>query len=196
MNEEQSLRRHFSTKTVLLLVIVAILAGITIVQQVQITNLRPIASQELRTEQSWLNFEMNLLPSESASQSGAAWGANGENVSLVIVSLDMNNSSCFSFHGDCNGYNYYFNLENVCLNSSYFGTCNFSGFSIFWYDVSANGIAFTTLLENVSIPQGQAVTVHGNWPNRAFSYIAVNDLIFLEVSTSGGWAVAPASISS
>ena len=103
-----------------------------------------------------------------------------------------NYPTCVSVDEACGGYDYSFDIENVCRNSTYYGTCNFAGVTMYWYDIYRNLLFVTG--ENLSIPQGQTITVHGDWANEAPP--ALNDLSFLEISTTGGWAAATMSVNS
>lgn len=188
----ESKKKSYSIKTILLLVVIIILAGIVIFQQVQMSYLQPLA-QKNKTELLWIQLATTLYTSEL----GALSISNHSAPPLVVVPYDTGlYTTCASVHRGCNGYDYSFDIINVCQNSTYYGTCNFMGYLIYWYDITKN-VLFITGLNNISIPQGQTVTTNGNWGNGSYSYApAFDDLMFLEVSTSGGWATAVLSINS
>ena len=184
MNEEQSPRRQYSKKSVLLLIVViGALTGVLIFQQIQISYLLPRAQQALKTEASWDGFGFQLY----ASQIGAVYGNNSEAPSLVVVPTN-NNSNCLSISKSCDGYDYYFAIENVCQNTTYYGTCNLTGGEeLWWYDVMTNVLFVTG--GNVNVAPSQTGMIYGNWPKN--SSVAVGNLMILQVSTGLGWTEAP-----
>lgn len=180
-------RSSFSIKLVLLIVLIAVLVGIIVYQQVEINNLLPITQQESKTQLAWNNLAVSLYLSEIQ-----AIGPNTSLPSMIVLTIAHDNSSCASDHQTCDGYDYFFGIQNVCANSTYYGTCNFGSVVIYWFDPT-NNVLFTTS-SNVTLPQGQLVMIHGNWP----SGYAPSDRfpLLVEVSTSGGWAAATMSITS
>lgn len=175
--------------TILLLVIMVILLGIVIFQQVEISYPRPQPEYILtKTGQDWMNFATLLY----ARELGTVNGNRSEAPSEIVLPLDTDNSTCVSTDRACFGYDYYFPIENVCQNSTYYGTCNFTGYETYWFDITKN--VFLTTALNVSIPKGQTVEIHGDWPQSDNSSIGVSDLMFVVVYTSGGWAMSSTSI--
>lgn len=183
MKEQRTSVSRQSRKTILLLVVIAILGAVVIFQQVQISYLRPIALQETKTELAWGSLFTQLYGSELAY----SIGPNSSAPSLIAVPINQN-LTCLSINQSCHGYDYYFPIENLCKNDTYYGTCNFLGGAIFWYDISTN-VLFTTAT-NVSIPQGEIVVTYGDWPKNLGSSLAWGNALFVEVSSSGGWTTA------
>lgn len=186
---ENNERKGYSAKTILLLVVIAILAGIVVFQGVQISYPRPQPEYVFtKTGQDWQNFATLL----SVSQIGNVNANNSENPSEIVLPLDMGNSTCVSTDRACLGYDYYFPIENTCQNTTYYGTCNFTGYAAYWFDITKN--VFLTTELNISILKGQTVEFHGDWSQSDNSSIGVDDLMFVVVSTTGGWAMSATSI--
>jgi len=128
-------QRGYSKRTVLILVVViVVLTGIVIFQQIQVSYLKPIAYQEAVTKNSWFGFFTALYASQLN-------GAQGISPSFVTV---IENSACGSLHKECSGYDYSFSIDNVCQNTTYYGTCNFTyGVAIYWYNMFTNVLFIT-----------------------------------------------------
>jgi hypothetical protein len=186
---ENNKKKEYFAKTILLLAVIAVLAGIVVFQQVQISYPSP-QPEYLFTKagQNWQNFAVGLYTFELCS----ANGKNSEAPSEVVLPLDIDNSTCMSNDRSCSGYDYYFPIENTCQNSTYYETCNFRAYETYWFDITKN--MFMTTQLNISIPKGQTVEVNGDWSQSENTSIGVGDLMFVIVSTTGGWAMSTTSI--
>lgn len=180
---ESDYGRRYSRRTILILaVVIVVLTGTIIFQQIQVSYLRPIAFQEAVTENSWVGFSILLYAYELGAQGNSPHG-----VAPSLVTVLINNASCASLDKECDGYGYSFTIVNVCQNTTYYGTCNFSGgIEIFWYDPFTNALLITGT--NANLTKGQATTVYGNWPKSEISSLRVSTSLFFQVSTNGGWA--------